>query len=170
MKLDRARFSDICDSTANFEQRRSLRYFDQIDPLKCSIGKLSTILQKQARLKPINTAGYSELGRCLMYLQSYRDASTAFEQEICDFSKGTAQGALVHEARCHGCGKFPNRGLHYVCLECPCIDLCGSCRDRSGGFHRNSKGHFAHKLLTIPSEAWFGRKTDKVNSLGETRL
>ena len=115
-------------------------------------------------------ADYDELGRCLMFLRQFRDASIAFEQEFYYSAEDTDRADVFHKAWCDDCKKIISRTLRYVCMECPCTDLCESCRDRSGGFHRDSKESFSHELMVIPSKGWPGKKTDKVNALGETRL
>lgn len=82
-------------------------------------------LRSERLLRPTADFGYSRLGRCLMFMGEFADATIAFEQQISQSFDGSQ---VAHVASiCDGCDQDPILGARYICKSCPDTDLCASC-------------------------------------------
>lgn len=60
-------------------------------------------------------------------------------------SVSPASELAVHPgSKCNACDKSPIRGTRYVCVNCPCVDLCDQCAAKDGAHPRH------HVLLEVP--------------------
>ena len=132
--------------------------------MRCSIWTLSSrLLDKNGQP---TWPGYHQLGHCLMYLQEYAEALTAYEQQILAPSKDSD---VTHDVTCDICQSCPILGIRYVCMTCPDIDLCGSCRGKYDG-SVFPKGCCGHDFMSVPGPTFTGYNSKNVNALGETRI